>query len=211
MYKWAVTTGSASSSSSDPQTVVDWCGPGAYKYPMVAGVAGLLGGLLGLGGGVVMSPVLLEIGMHSEAVQATTAMFVLISSSLASVQYAMLGRFEDTWTVACYCGLALVGTLAGQWFCEVFVRRRRRFSLITFAITGILLSSFVALLVIGVVQVWHEFSEGNYEAFKFHFGKVCGESDGILSMYETDSFETFGNRKPRIPVREYPVPIVHPR
>merc|ERR1719324_433542 len=143
MYKWAVKTESTASSSDSQNPVVDWCGAGAYKYPIVAGVAGLLGGLLGLGGGVVMSPVLLEIGMHSEAVQATTAMFVLMSSSLASVQFAIHGRYTQPLYLLWFCAIAFVGTLAGQWFCEVFVRRKRRFSLITGAITCILAGSFV--------------------------------------------------------------------
>jgi hypothetical protein len=37
-----------------------------------------------------MSPVLLELGMAAEANQATTAMFVLLSSSLATIQFMIL-------------------------------------------------------------------------------------------------------------------------
>merc|ERR1719321_2042246 len=74
-------------------STLDWTGKGFLRYPLIAMLAGFLGGLLGLGGGVIMSPVLLELGMHAESVQATTAGFVFLSSSLATLQYALLGRY----------------------------------------------------------------------------------------------------------------------
>lgn len=206
MYRWILGSSDKAEGPSEA-TTVKWDGPGAWKYPTISLAAGFLGGLLGLGGGVVMSPVLLEIGMHAEQVQATTAMFVLVSSSLATMQYAILGAYGSS--VFWYCALCLTGTLAGQYFCEVFVRRRRRFSLITFAVTAILCTSFVSLVCIGVYQVWTEYSAGNTDAFLFHFPKVCGEHDnGIIMPYETDSFESWGVRKPWIPTRELPVPHV---
>merc|ERR1719326_2132851 len=76
---------------------LDWTHPshnifGAFTYPAVAFGGGVLGGLLGLGGGVIMSPLLLEVGMHAESVQATTAVIVFLSSSLATIQFALLSQ-----------------------------------------------------------------------------------------------------------------------
>jgi uncharacterized membrane protein YfcA len=187
------------------RAVVNWHGAGAYKFPLISAAAGFLGGLLGLGGGVVMSPVLLEIGMHPEAVQATTAMFVLVSSSLASVQYGLHGRYQDPGLVAFYCSVAIVGTVLGQFFCDLYVRRKRRFSVITMAISLILITSFLALLVIGAAGVWYEYSAGNTAAFHFKFDKICGGTGGTL-VGDSDPFEDWGNRHPHAPRRVYPVP-----
>merc|ERR1719313_1017617 len=185
--------------------IVRWHGAGAVKFPLISATAGCLGGLLGLGGGVVMSPVLLEIGMHPEAVQATTAMFVLVSSSLASVQYAMHGRYEDPGLVAYYCLVALIGTVCGQLFCDFYIRHHRRFSVITMAITAILVSSFLALLIIGASGVWYEYSTGNYAAFEFTWGHICGGEGGEL-VTDPNVFEDWGARHPHMPRRVYPVP-----
>lgn len=123
------------------------------RYPSVAFAAGLLGGSLGLGGGIVVSPVLLEVGMHSEAVQATTAAFVFLSSSLATIQYVMLGQVM--WDYALfYCGLAVAATALGQYLCEVYVRRHKRYSAITLSIAGVLLLSLAALCFIGVRDMY---------------------------------------------------------
>ena len=75
---------------------IDWLKGGEDRhpmtFPMVAFATGFLGAMLGLGGGILLSPVLIEVGMHSEAVQATVASFVFLSSSLATIQYFMMGQ-----------------------------------------------------------------------------------------------------------------------
>merc|ERR1719230_223854 len=125
---------------------------GIWTYPAVAFGGGALGGLLGLGGGVIMSPVLLEMGMHSESVQATTALIVFLSSSLATIQFALVGQI--IWHYALwYSAITIVATLLGQHLCEVYVRRTGRYSLITLSIAGVLLFSLIALSVVGTQQV----------------------------------------------------------
>lgn len=148
---------------------IDWTGGAGglrsiLKYPLAAFGAGFLGGLLGLGGGIIMSPVLLEVGMHPEAVQATTAVFVFLSSSLASIQFARL--HQHVWHYALwYSVVCVVATILGQYLCEVYVRKRQRYSLITLAIAGVLLSSLAALSVIGTLQVAEDLYMGRQMGF----------------------------------------------
>lgn len=132
---------------------IDWVGDKSLvkcvRFPAVALAAGLLGGSLGLGGGIIVSPVLLEVGMHSEAVQATTAAFVFLSSSLATIQYVILGQV--VWDYALWYGvLAVAATALGQHLCEVYVRRHQQYSAITLSIAGVLLFSLVSLVFVGI-------------------------------------------------------------
>ncbi|GLI68507.1 hypothetical protein VaNZ11_012951, partial [Volvox africanus] len=53
--------------------------------------AGLAGGLLGLGGGMVMGPLLLHLGLHPQVTAATSGAMVLFSSSAALAQFALMG------------------------------------------------------------------------------------------------------------------------
>merc|ERR1719235_1542196 len=126
---------------------------------MIAFGGGALGGLLGLGGGVIMSPVLLEVGMHSESVQATTAVIVFLSSSLATIQFALMNQI--VWHYALwYSSITIIATLLGQRLCEVYVRRTGRYSLITLSIAGVLLFSLVALSIVGTQQVYQDIKYG---------------------------------------------------
>lgn len=150
------------------------------RVPLVAFGTGLLGGGLGIGGGVILGPVLLEMGMHSEAVQATTAVFVFLSSSLATIQFAILS--QHIWHYALwYSSAAVLATLVGQQFCAVLVRKRGRYSLITFAIAGILLASLAALMVVGARRSVEDFRLGRQ--MWFSSARLCNSGGlGIVSV-----------------------------
>eukprot|EP00747_Dinoflagellata_sp_TGD_P045729 gnl/TRDRNA2_/TRDRNA2_144007_c1_seq1.p1 gnl/TRDRNA2_/TRDRNA2_144007_c1~~gnl/TRDRNA2_/TRDRNA2_144007_c1_seq1.p1 ORF type:complete len:506 (+),score=69.80 gnl/TRDRNA2_/TRDRNA2_144007_c1_seq1:200-1519(+) len=148
----------------------------SVRFPAVAFAAGGLGGLLGIGGGMIMSPVLVEVGMHSEAVQATTAVFVFISSSLATIQFLVLGM--HVWHYALmYSIITVLATILGQYLCDVYVRKHKRYSMITMAITGVLLFSLSALLIVGSMQVIEDFENGNQ--LWFSTSRLCQGHDGV--------------------------------
>lgn len=150
------------------------------KFPCIALAAGLLGGLLGIGGGIIISPVLLEVGMHSEAVQATTAVFVLLSSSLATIQYALL--HQHVWHYALwYSSLTVVATCFGQHMCDTYVRKYKRYSMITLSIAGVLLFSMLALSVVGVMEVMDDVRTGHHQGFSLD--RLCyGHGVGIVAV-----------------------------
>lgn len=151
---------------SKERSQVDWLAKdmgnailGQLTFPLLAFGGGVLGGLLGLGGGIIMSPVLLEVGMHSESVQATTALIVFLSSSLATIQFALLSQI--VWHYALWYSLITVlATAAGQYLCEVHVRRTGRYSFITLAIAAVLGFSLISLAVVGSRQVYEDIKYG---------------------------------------------------
>jgi uncharacterized membrane protein YfcA len=171
---------------TESEKPVDWTHPnsnvfGGYFYPAVAFGGGCLGGLLGLGGGVVMSPVLLEVGMHSESVQATTAVIVFLSSSLATIQFALLNQI--IWHYALwYSGVTILATILGQYLCDIYVRRTGRFSLITLSIAAVLLFSLVALAVVATQQVVEDLQYG--QQMWWSTARLCG--GGRLGILDVD-------------------------
>jgi len=154
---------------------------GIWTYPAVAFGGGALGGLLGLGGGVIMSPVLLEVGMHSESVQATTAVIVFLSSSLATIQFALIDQI--VWHYAIwYSGVTVIATFLGQHLCEVYVRRTGRYSLITLSIAGVLLFSLMALSLVGTQKVMEDIKYG--QQMWWSTARLCG--GGRLGILDVD-------------------------
>mmetsp|Transcript_60607 Transcript_60607/g.144423 ORF Transcript_60607/g.144423 Transcript_60607/m.144423 type:complete len:545 (+) Transcript_60607:138-1772(+) len=146
-------------------------------FPMVAFGTGFLGAMLGLGGGILLSPVLIEVGMHSEAVQATVASFVFLSSSLAMIQYFLMGQI--VWHYALWYGMVSVGaTYLGQTACEVFIRKRRRYSFITLSVASVLLLSLFCLCVVGTKTVVHDYEMG--KPLGFAFTRLCDSGRGSI-------------------------------
>ncbi|XP_058780895.1 sulfite exporter TauE/SafE family protein 3-like [Vicia villosa] len=56
-------------------------------------LSGVIGGLLGLGGGFIISPLFLELGIPPQVSSATTTFIMIFSSSMCVVEYFMLKRF----------------------------------------------------------------------------------------------------------------------
>ncbi|KAK6142161.1 hypothetical protein DH2020_005216 [Rehmannia glutinosa] len=59
--------------------------------PLMAFLAGALGGLFGVGGGMLISPLLLQLGKEPEVTAATCSFMVFFSSTMSAVQYLLLG------------------------------------------------------------------------------------------------------------------------
>jgi hypothetical protein len=106
-----------------------------------------------------MSPVLLELGMAAEANQATTAVLVLLSSSLATIQFLILDA-EMPQYVFWFGGWVMISTLIGQTLIDYVLRKYKRSSMIILSIAGIIGMSLVMMSITGVLGVWDDWSRG---------------------------------------------------
>jgi len=157
---------------------------GTSVYAIISFSAGLLGGLLGLGGGIILGPILLELGLHTEAVQATTALFVFISSSLATIQYALLSMEVYIWHYTLwYASITTIATILGQWACSTYVRRYGKYSPINFAMVAVIGFSALALGVVGSIQVYEDYHAGLQMGFSSE--RLCNSKG--LGIVATDS------------------------
>ncbi|KAL4424162.1 hypothetical protein ABPG75_001463 [Micractinium tetrahymenae] len=83
----------------------------------VALAGGTVAGMLGIGGGMIVGPLMLELGVHPRVSSATASAMVLFSASSAAASFALEGRlnlphaaaFGAACAVAAYAGVALVG------------------------------------------------------------------------------------------------------
>ena len=79
----------------------------------VGGVAGFLGGLLGVGGGNIILPGLTWLGLDAKKAAATTALAVVFSSLSGFLGHAALGGLDPVFVIT-MATLAVAGSLAGS-------------------------------------------------------------------------------------------------
>ncbi|KAJ9184391.1 hypothetical protein P3X46_004122 [Hevea brasiliensis] len=112
-------------------------------------IGGTVGGLLGSGGGFILGPLLLEIGVIPQVASATATFVMLFSSSLSVVEFYLLKRFPIPYALY----LMAVSVLAGFWG-QFFVRKLitilRRASLIIFILSGVIFASALTMGVVGI-------------------------------------------------------------
>ncbi|KAH6762259.1 Sulfite exporter TauE/SafE family protein [Perilla frutescens var. hirtella] len=112
-------------------------------------LGGTVGGLLGSGGGFILGPLLLEIGVMPQVASATATFVMMFSSSLSVVEFYLLKRFPMPYALY----LMAVSILAGFWG-QYFVRKLitilKRASLIVFILSGVIFASALTMGVVGI-------------------------------------------------------------
>jgi uncharacterized membrane protein YfcA len=115
----------------------------ATLVPLVSFIAGVGAGLLGIGGGMLVGPLLLELGVEPRGVAATGAFVVLVADSSVVAQYAVLGLLPKKHG-ATLALAAFLGTAVGQSAAEVAIAKTGRTAVVTLIIATVIGVSAVA-------------------------------------------------------------------
>ncbi|XP_010935066.1 sulfite exporter TauE/SafE family protein 3 [Elaeis guineensis] len=114
-------------------------------------LAGIVGGLLGLGGGFILGPLFLEMGVPPQVASATSTFAMTFSSSMSVIQYYLLDRFPVPYA-AYFVFLATVAAFTGQHIVRRLIVLLGRASLIIFILA---LTIFVSAISLGGVGIAH--------------------------------------------------------
>ncbi|KAI5381693.1 hypothetical protein KIW84_UN0519 [Lathyrus oleraceus] len=107
-------------------------------------LAGILGGLLGVGSGFVMGPLFIEFGIAPQVASAMATLGMTFTASISVAQYFLLNRFPVPYALY----LTIVATIAayiGQKIIDRLVNIFQRASLIIFVLSFTILVSAIAL------------------------------------------------------------------
>ncbi|KAL1834293.1 hypothetical protein ACET3Z_003944 [Daucus carota] len=134
-------------------------------FPVIATLAGVLGGTYGIGGGMLISPFLLQIGISPQVTAATCSFMVFFSSIMSAVQYLMLGM-EHAYSALIYAIICFVASLVGLMVVQKVIRKHGRASLIVFSVGIVMILSTVLMTSFGAINVWKDYKSGRYMGFK---------------------------------------------
>ncbi|KAG6669335.1 hypothetical protein I3843_01G228900 [Carya illinoinensis] len=115
-------------------------------------VAGIVGGLLGLGGGFILGPLFLEMGIPPQVSSATATFAMTFSSSMSVVEYYLLKRFPVPYALY-FCAVAIIAAFVGQHVVTKVIAILGRASLIIFVLAGTIFVSAISLGGVGVARM----------------------------------------------------------
>ena len=115
-------------------------------------LGGIGSGLLGLGGGVVISPLLLDLGLGPEATAASSSLIVLFTSSSTSLQF-FLGNVLDLQYAAVMFVISMLASLVGIRFIGSIIKKYKRPSIIVFLLAAISAVSAMMLPLYAYIQL----------------------------------------------------------
>lgn len=114
---------------------------------------GIISGLLGVGGGIVMNPVMLNLGFLPEVAGALSSFCVLFTSSSTTTQFIIQGAITIQDSVV-FLVVSAVGSLIGGYLISKLVEIHRRPSYLIWLLFGLLVLSMIILPTLGVYRIF---------------------------------------------------------
>ncbi|URE10949.1 hypothetical protein MUK42_23089 [Musa troglodytarum] len=133
-------------------------------YCCIGILAGVVGGLLGLGGGFILGPVFLELGVPPQVSSATATFAMTFSSSMSVVEYYLLKRFPIPYALY-FVAVALIAALVGQHIVKRLIEILGRASLIIFILAFTIFVSAISLGGVGISNMVQKIQHHEYMGF----------------------------------------------
>ncbi|CAL5064783.1 unnamed protein product [Urochloa decumbens] len=134
-------------------------------YCLFGILAGLIGGLLGMGGGFIMGPLFLELGIPPQVSSATATFTMMFSSSMSVVEYYLLHRFPVPYA-AYFTAVAFVAAIVGQHCVRKLIAWLGRASLIIFILASMIFVSALTLGGVGISNIVQKMERHQYMGFE---------------------------------------------
>lgn len=139
---------------------VQWNIKNCFIIPIGALFAGVSAAYLGIGGGMVIGPILLEIGVLPQVATATSAFMIMFTASSSSLQYIINGKL-DLYYGLWYFAIGFFGAAFGQFVFSKVVQMFRRQSLIGFFLGVLIVLSTLAMVAVTVMQLVQDIKDDN--------------------------------------------------
>jgi len=144
---------------------LQWSGATARQVARWSLMAGTLAALCGIGGGMVMGPILLDLGFLPQVQAATTATTLMVMSTSTCLAFLVAGTIPIDY--AFWLAFATgVGAVVGKAGIGYVVKKFRRPSAIMFLLGGIILASVVVMGVTGIIDIANDIRHGRDMLFK---------------------------------------------
>ncbi|TVU40466.1 hypothetical protein EJB05_13932 [Eragrostis curvula] len=136
-----------------------------FLYGSFGIAAGLVGGLLGVGGGSIMGPLFLELGIPPQVSRATATFAMMFSSSMSAVEYYLLNRFPVPYAIY-FIIVAFIAAFVGQHLSRKLINWLGRASLIIFILAFVIFISAISLGGVGVSNFIDKIERHEYMGFE---------------------------------------------
>lgn len=141
---------------------IKWDARSAIIYPAVFISAGLFAGMFGIGGGIIIVPIMLAMGVHPSVASATSSAMILFTSFASSTSYIVFGLLLKDYASAGFL-VGFIFSLLGQRLMKkarqaksASGRTFERNSYIAFVIGGVVLISALLMTIQYVFMIADE-------------------------------------------------------
>lgn len=128
-------------------------------YPALCIFAGVAAGLLGIGGGMVLGPLLVELGCLPQPIAATSAFVVFITATSGLVQVYIMGLVPEDYAIIFAC-FGVLSTFLGQTAVDYVVKKYKKDAIVVLVIGAIMCIALVLMTYDGIKQIIYSSNYG---------------------------------------------------
>lgn len=121
-----------------------WKGSLLYLFPLYAFFAGLIAGIVGIGGGLIIGPLLIGLGVNPIISTVTSNFLVLFTSSSTSIQFTLMGMMNINYGGICTF-FSIVGSFIGTVTVHYILLITKRESILVILLALVLMMSTIML------------------------------------------------------------------
>lgn len=140
-----------------------WKKENITKFILIATVTGALSTYMGIGGGMLITPIMMQVGMIPEVVVATTSITTFFSSIISTINYILVGKLLINYGLL-YSFVSAIGSIFGLILSNMMLSRFKRQSIIIFIVSLILFTSIILLVTNALT---------NNDLSEFKFNNFC--------------------------------------
>jgi len=107
-------------------------------------ITGVLAAMFGLGGGTINSPMMLELGVLPAQIPATSGILILLTSSVAIIQYLALGRIQYDYLLW-FIAVGFIGGITGHLGIRYYIKKYKKQSSIVFLLATLVFAGLIVL------------------------------------------------------------------
>lgn len=144
-------------------------------YAFFTFVAGIVAGLIGIGGGMVLGPLMLVMGIYPRVSTATTATMIVLTSSSVAILYITSGLVPWEYALTFFC-TCFTGALIGKTYIDGYVKKTGKSSVLIFLLAMIIALATLGALVIALLRL--SAAEWCFAGFK----NFCSIDDGTKEI-----------------------------
>ena len=148
---------------------INWTFDKSLKISIIGFLSGFIAGIIGIGGGVVLGPILLSLGIYPVVSTVTTNFLVLLTSSSTTLQFILFKMLNYEYAIVSVFFSSL-GSIIGTIVIQGFFKKSRRQSYLVFALFFVIGISAIILPISSIVSTIHDFEKG---VNVFTFNDLC--------------------------------------
>ena len=144
---------------------INWTKNTNIKLCFIGFLAGFIAGTIGIGGGVVLGPILLDLGIHPIVGTVTTNFLVLITSSSTTFQFILFKMLNFQYGIFCIFFSAL-GSYCGTYLVNSYIKNTGKQSFIVLILFFVVVISAIVLPLSSIINIINDYRKG-IDIFEF--------------------------------------------